>query len=182
MKKVLAVLLFVSTTTFASDYINLSVDHKDKLNSDQVNHVYKLNYGRKFDNGLVVEGRMEDETVRNPSKQEGLMQIKVEYNFNKVFGWKPYAGIAVGQKNRPSVSFPFYAPEAGIKTDIGNWQVKFNHRYRAPFDSSMEYTTTENYIQLGYRVTKNDTIAYKYGRERGDRDYDINGISWNHSF
>ena len=78
MKKVLFGLLFVSTSVFASDYINLSVDQKDKLNSNQVNTVHRINLGRKFDNGLVLEGRMEDETVHNPSKQEGLMQIKVE--------------------------------------------------------------------------------------------------------
>ena len=180
MKKFLLGLL-VSSSAFASDYVNLSVDQKDKLNSSEVHQVNRINIGRKFDNGFVIEGRMEDEIVRNPNKNEGLMQLKLEYNLNKVLGWTPYGGIAIGQKNK-TTTFSFYAAEVGVKTDIQNWTIKFNHRHRAPFDDINQYITDENYIQIGYRLTKQDTIAYKYGRERGDRNYDVNGISWNHSF
>ena len=181
MKKVLFALL-VSSSAFASDYVTTSVDQKDKLNSSEVHQVNRINLGHKFDSGFIIEGRMEDEIVRHPSKHEGLMQVKLEYDSQPILGWVPYAALAVGQKSKATTNFPFYAPEAGIKTSLNNWTLKFNHRYRAPFDDVNHYTTTENYIQIGYKFTKNDTVAYKFGRERGDSNYNINGISWNHSF
>jgi hypothetical protein len=72
----------------------LTYDEKDKQNSTQMNYVYGLNVGQKFENGVGVEVRMEDERVEPGAgatqKQESLAQAKVSYDISTGTMFTPY--------------------------------------------------------------------------------------------
>ena len=191
MKKVLAALLFVSTTTFASDYVNLSVDQKDKVNSQEVHQVNRINLGRKFDNGLVVEGRMEDEKVDKgdgTQKQEGLGQVKVSYDIATGTLVTPYVAAAVGHKNKATIDFNFWLAEVGAKVKLGDASLRYGFRRRTAFDNNTTnaYDTNEQTVALGYNLTKNDNISIAYKQERNNdgvsSEYNTKGIYFTHSF
>ena len=82
MKKLVVTTILASMFGIASaagPYASLTYDDKDKKDSSEVHHVYGLNIGQKFTNGLGLEVRMEDEKVDvgdGTQKQESLMQAK----------------------------------------------------------------------------------------------------------
>ena len=137
MKKlfVMAALLAATLAQAEGLYTGLTYDQKDKQSSAQVNHVYGVNVGQKFSNGLTVEGRMENERVDvgdGTQKQEGLMQVKASYDIATGTLVTPYVAAAVGQKNKSTIDFPFWVGEVGVKAKINDmFGVRYGWRQRA---------------------------------------------------
>ena len=120
----IAALLVTSAAQAGDWYGSVSYDQKDKQNSSQVNHVYGLNVGQKFANGLGVEVRMEDEKVvpggAAAQKQESLLQAKVSYDISTGTLLTPYVAAAVGQKNKSTSDFTFWVGEVGAKVKLND--------------------------------------------------------------
>ena len=108
MKKVVLATILASVFGIASaagPYAGLTFDEKDKVNSVEKHYVYGLNVGQKFDNGVTVEARMEDERVETGTaqKQESLGQGKVSYDITTGTPFTPYVGVALGHKNKATI-------------------------------------------------------------------------------
>ena len=181
-------LLAAGAASAEGTYASLTYDQKDKQSSDQVNHVYGLNVGQKFANGLGVEVRMEDEKVDPGSgatqKQEGLLQAKVSYDIATGTIVTPYVAGAIGQKNKSTSDFSFWVAEVGAKVKLNDtFNVRYGYRQRTAFDTSANsYDTTEHTIALGMNITKQDAISVAYKQERGTSDYNTTGIYYTRSF
>ena len=142
MKKLVLATVLASIFGIASaagPYASLTYDEKDKVNSPEVHHVYGLNVGEKFSSGLGLEVRMEDEKVDKgdgTQKQEGLAQVKVSYDIVTGTILTPYVGVAVGQKDKATIDFPFWVGELGAKVALGDASVGYNFRRRTAFDNN----------------------------------------------
>lgn len=194
MKKfiVLATLLVAGLAQAGGNYASITYDEKDKQNSDQVNYVYGLNVGQKFDNGVTAELRMEDERVEPGSgatqKQESLYQAKISYDIATGTAFTPYVAGAVGHKNKSTLDFNFWLVEAGVKAKMGDFGARYGIRQRTAFDNSTTnaYDTTEQTIALSYNLTKQDAISIAYKAERRNdsvsSEYNTKGIYYTRSF
>jgi hypothetical protein len=168
-------------------YGSITYDQKDKQNSTQTNHVYGLNIGQKFANGLTVEARMEDEKV-DPGlgatqSQESLFQLKASKDFDTGTMLTPYVAAAIGQKNESTSDFSFWLGEVGAKVKLNDmFGLRYGYRQRTAFDTSNSYDTTEHTIALGVNLTKQDNITVAYKQERGTSDYNTTGVYYTRSF
>lgn len=176
----------------AGPYASFTFDQKDKQESTQVNYVYGLNVGQKFDNGVAVEARMEDERVEPGAgatqKQEGLAQVKVSYDIATGTMFTPYVAAALGHKNKATVDFHFWLAEVGAKVKLGDASVRYGFRRRTAWDNNTTnaYDTNEQTVALGYNLTKNDNISVAYKQERRNdsvsSEYNTKGIYYTRSF
>ena len=191
MKKliVLAALLAASVAQAEGTYASLSYDYKDKQNTTQLNHVLGLTIGQKLGNGFAVEGRMENEKVDPGAgatqQQEGLVQVKGIYDISTGTMFTPFAALALGNKNKSTVDFPYWVGEVGVKAKINDtFGVHYGWRQRTAFDNNTtnSYDTRENSIALTAALTKNDTVGLRYAQERGTSDYNTSGIFYTRSF
>ena len=194
MKKVVLATILASVFGIASagPYVSSTYDLKDKQNSTQMNHVYGLNVGEKFDNGITVEARMENERVEPGAgatqKQEGLGQVKLSYDISTGTMFTPYVAGAFGHKNKSTLDFNFWVAEAGVKAKLGDAAVRYGFRRRTAVDNSTTnaYDTNEQTIALGYNITKNDNISIAYKLERRNdsvsSEYNTKGIYYTRSF
>ena len=191
MKKliVLAALLAASVAQAEGTYASLSYDYKDKQNTTQLNHVLGLTIGQKLGNGFAVEGRMENEKVDPGAgatqKQEGLVQVKGIYDISTGTMFTPFAALAIGNKNKSTVDFPYWVGEVGVKAKINDtFGVRYGWRQRTAFDNNTtnSYDTRENSIALTAALTKNDTVGLRYAQERGTSDYNTSGVFYTRSF
>ena len=191
MKKfiLLAAFLAAGVAQAEGNYASLTYDQKDKQNSTQLNHVIGLTVGQKFANGFAVEGRMENEKVDPGAgatqKQEGLVQVKGIYDISTGTMFTPFAAVAVGNKNKSTVDFPYWVGEVGVKAKINDvFGVRYAWRQRTAFDNNTtnSYDTRENSIAFTAAVTKQDTIGVRYAQERGTSDYNTTGVFYTRSF
>jgi long-subunit fatty acid transport protein len=195
LKKVVLATVLASVFGIASatgPYASLTYDEKDKQNSTQMNYVYGLNVGQKFENGVGVEVRMEDERVEPGSgatqKQESLAQVKVSYDIATGTMFTPYVAGALGHKNKSTIDFNIWVAEAGVKAKMGDFGARYGYRRRADWDNSSTnaYNTDEQTIALGYNITKNDNISVAYKIERRNdsvsSEYNTKGIYYTRSF
>ena len=192
MKKVVLATILASIFGIASaagPYASLTYDEKVKQNASQTNYVYGLNVGQKFDNGVTVEARMEDERVESTSqKQEGLGQVKLSYDIATGTAFTPYVAGAVGHKNKSTIDFNFWLAEVGVKAKFGDFGVRYGIRQRTAFDNTTTnaYDTTEQTVAFGYNLTKNDNISVAWKQERRNdsvsSEYNTKGIYYTRSF
>jgi len=194
MKKILAATLLASVFSIASagPYASFTYDEKDKQNSTQMNHVYGLNVGQKFDNGVGLEARMEDERVEPGAgatqKQESLAQAKVSYDISTGTPFTPYVAAALGHKNKSTIDFTFWLAEVGAKAKFDNITVRYGLRRRTAWDNNTTnaYDTKEHTIALGYNLTKQDNLSVAYKLERRNdsvsSEYNTKGIYYTRSF
>lgn len=191
MKKVLvlATLLAAGLAQAGGNYASITYDEKDKQNANQINYVYGLNVGQKFDNGVTAEVRMEDERVETTTqKQESLMQVKVSYDIATSTAFTPYVAGAVGHKNKSTIDFNFWLAEVGVKAKMGDFGVRYGIRQRTAFDNTTTnaYDTTEQTVALSYNLTKHDSISVAYKQERRNdsvsSEYNTKGIYYVRSF
>jgi hypothetical protein len=195
MKKlVLATLLasVVGVVSAAGPYASITYDEKDKQSSTQMNYVYGLNVGQKFDNGVGVEVRMEDERVEPGSgatqKQESLAQVKVSYDIDTGTAFTPYVAGALGHKNKSTIDFNIWLAEVGVKAKFGDFGARYGYRRRADWDNSSTnaYNTDEQTVALSYNLTKHDAVSVAYKQERRNdsvsSEYNTKGIYYTRSF
>jgi len=191
MKKflVLAILLAAGIAQAGGNYASITYDEKDKQNATQMNYVYGLNVGQKFDNGVTAELRMEDERVESTSqKQESLMQAKVSYDIATGTVFTPYVAAALGHKNKSTIDFDFWLAEVGVKAKMGDFGARYGVRRRTAFDNNTTnaYDTTEQTVALSYNLTKQDSISVAYKQERRNdsvsSEYNTKGIYYTRSF
>jgi long-subunit fatty acid transport protein len=188
------ILAAVLTTLFgiaqAGPYASFTFDQKDKQNSTQMNYVYGLNVGQKFDNGITAEVRMEDERVETGTaqKQESLAQAKVSYDIATGTAFTPYVAGALGHKNKSTIDFNFWLAEVGVKAKMGDFGVRYGFRRRTAFDNNTTnaYDTNEQTVALSYNLTKQDAISVAYKQERRNdsvsSEYNTKGIYYTRSF
>ena len=194
MKKVVLATILASVFGIAAagPYASSTYDLKDKLNSTQMNYVYGLNVGQKFDNGFTVEARMEDERVEPGAgatqKQESLAQVKVSYDIATGTMFTPYVAGAVGHKNKSTIDFNIWVAEAGVKVKMGDFGVRYGYRRRADWDNSSTnaYNTDEQTVAFGYNLTKHDNLSVAWKQERRNdsvsSEYNTKGIYYTRSF
>jgi hypothetical protein len=191
MKKflVLAILLAAGVAQAGGNYASITYDEKDKQNATQMNYVYGLNVGQKFDNGVTAELRMEDERVESTSqKQESLAQAKVSYDIATGTAFTPYIAGALGHKNKSTIDFHFWLAEVGVKAKMGDFGARYGVRRRTAFDNNTTnaYDTTEQTVALSYNLTKQDSISVAYKQERRNdsvsSEYNTKGIYYTRSF
>jgi hypothetical protein len=191
MKKfiALAILLAAGVAQAEGTYASLSYDYKDKQESTQLNHVIGLTIGQKLGNGFSVEGRMENEKVDPGAgatqKQEGLVQLKGIYDISTGTMFTPYAALAIGNKNKSTVDFPFYVGEVGVKAKLNDtFTVRYGYRQRTAFDNNTtnSYDTRENTLALTANITKVDAVGIRYAQERGTSDYNTTGVFYTRNF
>lgn len=180
--------LFVSSTVLADTYIQPTVDFKDKQDSTANHTVYGLTVGQSFENGWKIEGRMEDETV-NGGAHEGLAQIGVAKDIGTWYGVTPYAGAAIGLKDKSTSEFVYYRVDIGAKyTVLPGLTVFANERLRTPFNENLDghtgygYKTWESKVGVNYNFTKSQSVGASYAVERGDSAYNTVGVNYKYAF
>ena len=192
LNKLAASLVFagvlVGSAQADSNYASLTYDVKDKQNSEQMNYVYGLNVGQKFDSGFGLEVRMEDERVEpgagKTQKQEGLLQVKAGYDISTGTFLTPYLAVALGHKNKATIDFNYWVAEVGAKVKFGNFGARYGVRQRTAFDNNAtnSYDTKEHTVAVGYNLTKQDNISFAYKIERGTSDYNTKGVYYTRNF
>ena len=191
-KFLVAVLLAVSAISAVAGepttYVSATYDNKDKANSTANHDVFGINIGRDLGNSWKVEARMEDERV-NGGAHEGLAQVKVNKDIGTWYGVTPYAGVAVGMKDKSTSDFFYYVAEVGAKYTVLPGLTAFaQERLRTPFNENLDghtgygYKTWETQIGAKYAITPEHAVGVKYAMERGDSTYDTVGVNYTYSF
>ena len=191
-KFLVAVLLSVTTLGAyagdASTSISATFDNKDKVGSTANHDVFGLNVAHDFGNTWKVEARMEDERV-NGGAHEGLAQVKLNKDIGTWYGVTPYAGVAVGMKDKSTSDFFYYVAEVGAKYKVlPNLTAYVQERLRTPFNENLDghtgygYKTWETQIGAKYAITPEHAVGVKYAMERGDSTYDTVGVNYTYSF
>jgi opacity protein-like surface antigen len=200
LAKILAVAtLLVAGAAQAGDwYGSVGFDQKDKLNSktNEFHNVTSMTIGTKLGYGFSVEALVEEELVKNPSSgsyaDEGLYQLRGNKSFDTGTIFTPYVSLAVGEKNKASLSFPIYRYDIGTTVKLTDQiGAKLNWRHRQAWDSTYhgtatKYDTDETRIGLFYKFTPVDTITVSYAQERAkdglSSEYNTTAISYSRSF
>ena len=200
LAKILAMAtLLVAGVAQAGDwYGSVSYDQKDKQNStsNEFHNVVAMTIGNKIGHGFSVEALVEEELVKNTGKidyaDEGLYQIRLNKSFDTGTLFTPYVGVAVGEKNKASISFPIYRYDIGTNIKITDQiGAKLNWRHRQAWDdtrhnTATKYNTDETRIGVYYKLTSVDTITVSYAQERNNdglsSEYNTTGISYSRSF
>jgi hypothetical protein len=169
-------------------YVTPTFDAKDKVDSTSNHEVFGLNVGHNYGNGWNVEALMENERV-NGGAHEGLMQLKVDKDIGTWYGVTPYAGVAVGMKDKSTSDFFYYVGEVGAKYKITPRLSAFvQERLRTPFNENLDghtgygYKTWETSIGAKYAITPTQAVGVRYAVERGDSSYDTVGVNYTYSF
>jgi len=196
---VAALVLVAAGAAQAGDwYGSASFDQKDKQNSssNEFHNVVALTIGKKLGNGFSIEALVEEELVRNAGTadyaDEGLYQLRLNKAFETGTIFTPYVGVAVGEKNKASLSFPIYRYDVGTTVKFtDSVGVKLNWRHRQAWDSTYDntatkYNTDETRVGLYYKLTAVDTITVSYAQERNNdgksSEYNTTGIAYSRSF
>ena len=168
--------------------ISATYDNKDKADSTANHDVFGLNVAHDFGNTWKVEARVEDERV-NGGAHEGLAQVKVNKDIGTWYGITPYAGVAVGMKDKSTSDFFDYVGEVGAKYKVlPNLTAYVQERLRTPFNENLDghtgygYKTWETQIGAKYAITPEHAVGVKYAMERGDSTYDTVGVNYTYSF
>ena len=193
----LAALLAAGAAQAGDWYGSIGFDQKDKLNSktNEFHNVTSMTIGTKLGNGFSVEALVEEELVKNGSADyadEGLYQLRGNKSFNTGTIFTPYVGLAVGEKNKATLSFPIYRYDLGTNIKITDTiGAKVNWRHRQAFDdhvhnAATKYNTDETSIGLYYKLSAVDTVAVAYKQERNNdgksSEYNTTSISYSRSF
>ena len=155
-----------------------------------------MTVGKRLGDGWSIEALLEEELVKNGSSgqaDEGLYQLRLNKSFATGTMFTPYAGVAVGEKNKATIGFPIYRYDVGVNTALGERIiVTLNWRHRQAFDDKLssgvatKYNTDETRIGLGYKLTKVDTITVSYAQERRadsvSSEYNTTAIAYSRSF
>jgi len=175
-------------TAVAGEYAGIDYQSKQRSGVDEQHDVLGVSVGATLGTKLYAEGRMEEEIVHNPSKHEGLAQVKLGWNVLSWHKLTPYVAGAVGYKSKATSNFDYYVVEGGLKYPLfANLDVSAASRLRSPFgESSMggadAYRTVENSLGVKFKLDSKNAVTAKYAYEHGDRDYHTWGVGYVHSF
>lgn len=184
----LVALSLISGSVLASNYAGFDYSDKQKVGVPEHHDVYGFTVGTNLTSKFSIEGRMEDEIVHEPSKHEGLFQVRTAYNLFSVDGFTPYLAGAVGYKSKATINFDYYVVEGGLKYDVlSRLQLKAVSRLRTPFNESNvgtgnKYRTVENSITAAFKITQKNTVSIKGAWEHGDSNYHTWGVGYSHTF
>ena len=202
LKYILATtIMLVSTAVFAADdgwYGKAGFDDKEKRNSatGEYHSVMSMTVGKRLGDGWSLEGHVEEELVKKGSSgqaDEGLYQLRLNKSFATGTMFTPYAGVAVGEKDKSTINFPIYRYDVGVNTALGERAVLgVNWRHRQAFNAHLsdgtatKYNTDETRVSLGFKLTKVDTITVAYAQERHadgiSSEYNTKAISYTRAF
>ena len=179
MKKIFAILaLAITGTAFAADSFTVEGQHINNAGA-AAQQQYVLGVKKEF------TGFAGDLAVSN-AQTEGTnaLSTRLEAGATVAGPVGLYARAAVGQKYSNTTDFSYYSIEPGIAAPIGyGLTAKFGYRFRSAFDSSQnnDQTQTARY-SLAYALSKDDTVAVKYDRVKGDSNQKTVAVAYTRGF
>jgi hypothetical protein len=96
---------------------------------------------------------------------------------------KGYVRSAYGQKYSNTTDFTYFSVEPGVTAPVGPFTAKLGLRYRSATDSLVNNDQTHTVrATLAYPLTKDDTIAVRYDRVKGDNNQKIVVLAYTRGF
>ena len=183
MKKFLiAALLAVSGTAFADNFIAeyTTSESADKTTTGQ-GWFFKgtRNLTKNLDADVSFQTSQSDQTHKVDSKVEAGLTTK----FDLLGPVRGYTRVHYGEKLSSTGNYNYYGIEPGIQMPLGyGFSTKIGYRYRTAVDSAIADTTRTLRVGLGYDLTKNDAVAVRYDRMRGDKEVNYWNFAYIRSF
>jgi len=192
MKKVIlglvaGALMLAGGAAMAGDSVSFDYASKQKSGVTEQHDVIGVNAGTTVGK-FGLEGRMEDEIVHDPSKHEGLAQVKGSYPIGTWYKVTPYVAAGVGYKSKATSNFSYYLAEGGVKYPLlPTVDLKAAVRIRSPFNegtmgSGNKYRTVEESLGASWKFYGKNALTAKYAYEHGDSKYHTWGVGVAHSF
>ena len=179
MKKLLAgLLLLVSSYAIADNFIAeyTTSESVDKTSTGQ-GWFFKgtRNLTKNLDADVSFQTSQIDQTHKVDSKVEAGLTPKFDL-FGSVRG---YTRLHYGEKFASTGNYNYYGIEPGIQMPLGyGFSTKVGYRYRTATDSAIADTTRTLRAGISYDLNKNDAIAIRYDRTRGDKEVNY----WNFAY
>lgn len=178
MKKFLIALLFVSGSAMADNFIAeyTQSESVDKTTTGQ-GWFFKgtRTIAKDLDADLSFQTSQSDQTHKVDSKVETGITAK----FNLAGPVRGYTRLHYGEKLATTGNYNYYGIEPGIQMPLGyGFSTKIGYRYRTATDSAIADTTRTLRAGISYDLNKNDAIAVRYDRTRGDKEVNY----WNFAY
>jgi hypothetical protein len=181
MKKIFAILaLAITGTAFAADSFTFEGQHINNAGA-AAQQQYVLGVKKEF-------GTFAGDLAFSNAQTEGTnalsTRLEAGATVNGPIGL--YARAAVGQKYSNTTDFTYYSVEPGIAVavpGVAGVTAKAGYRFRSAFDSTQnnDQTHTARY-SLAYALSKNDTVAVKYDRVKGDNNQKVVAVAYTRGF
>ena len=123
----------------------------------------------------------------NQSSNNALASTRLEAGVTGLWPTKfatLYTRTGVGERYISTGSYGYYSVEPGVIAPLGSsgFTVRAGWRFRTPFNTAMNDTTSTWRATVGYAVTKKDTIGIRYDRVQGDLDSKIINFGYTRDF
>jgi hypothetical protein len=181
MKKIFAILaLAITGSAFAADSFTVEGQHINNAGA-AAQQQYVLGVKKEF------SGFAGDLAFSN-AQTEGTnaLSTRLEAGATVAGPVGLYARAAVGQKYSNTTDFSYYSVEPGIAAavpGVAGLTAKLGYRFRSAFDGSQnnDQTQTARY-SLAYALSKDDTVAVKYDRVKGDNNQKTIAVAYTRGF
>lgn len=191
LTKILAVAaLMVAGVAHAGGYAEFQYYDEENRNTKEDNIKFGVVVGNRTATNWDYSLKMETSQAElgNGSIGQGVEgRVRKSFNVDVLgVGFKPYAGVRLGQKIGSSSDFTYYAVDVGTKFPlISNWlSGDVGYRYRDAFDSTTGYDSHRGHVAVSYAITKQDSISLRYSQSFGAVSEEKNSwrVAYSHSF
>jgi len=179
MKKIFAILaVAISGTAFAADSFTVEGQHINNAGA-AAQQQYVLGVKKEF-NGFA--GDLAFSNAQTEGTNSLSTRLEAGATVNGPVGL--YARAAIGQKYSNTTDFSYYSVEPGIAVPVGyGLTAKAGYRFRSAFDGSQNNDQTQTARHaLAYALSKEDTVAVKYDRVKGDNNQKIIAVQYTRGF
>lgn len=184
MKKILTILALVAATSAMADSVTLSRQSIDVIDSKNDQTQYSLSYKHVFNQTFAGDVQFSNTQTENTNALGARIEGGLTASAPLFGSVKGYVRTALGQRYSNTKSYQYYSVEPGITMPVGPVNVKVGYRWRDATDNtvnSSEETSTKR-VNISYPLTKNDSIALGFDRERGDANKNGTTISYTRTF
>jgi hypothetical protein len=186
MKKIATILSLAASTAAFAGSVSLegaSQDTQDGADQRSASITVSENITKSLAAHLQLSSTQTDTTNAVSTRVETGLTANTNV-FGPVDG---YARVAVGQKysTAGTGNFTYYSVEPGVKVPLGtDWTASLGYRYRtAVVDAVAKQDTTETTrLGVAYRLSRTDSVAFRYDLVTGDIKQNAYSLSYTRSF
>ena len=186
MKKIFAIsaiLAMAVSTTAMADSITIRqqlVDGVGTTDSTAYSLIYSHNVNKQVSTDVNFSQTQSDSASKSiGTRIEGGLRYTTEPIFGSVKGT---VRGAVGEKFSTKGNTTYWSVEPGVIVPIGPFNTRFAYRYRSSVDTAQGDQTNTARVQVSYALSKQDSVAVGYDRQRGDSNANTIRLSYTRSF
>lgn len=184
MKKfILSAILAIASISAMADVVIIEGSHADALYGKPDSNGFLMKYGKTVNKNLEADVLYQTSQTFGTNAMSTRIETGLTPSYDMGFA-KAYTRVVVGEKYATTGNFTYYSYEPGVIVPFGNsgFSTKIGYRVRDAVDSVNKDSTKTARIGVSYAFNKQDSVALRYDRIRGDVDQNLWALSYVRNF